>query len=401
MQDFAHYLLWNPLILLFVESNFKFARHAPAGRRIPLRVALGRAASPLGLWADLHVNYFDSGTSALAIAIRAALGPLIDRGARPRVILPGYGCPSLLAATRWAGGEPEYFDLEPSLFAPNTARIASALRAADAVVVCVDAFGVDSLGGAVRELKSSERRFLVHDLAQSYEAFEKGWTAQAPFTIVSFGRAKPVSLTVGGALLSTAVLPHQVIEALPWRKLSAAELGLRAAVYNASLIPPVFAALAQIPALQIGVTKLQSIQHVARFDRSFSAFVCAAADSYRAERSALINTPSIMNGAGRLDFLRRRLLWRAPVLLGCESAAQEAATHLKDLGVSRLYEKTLPEFESGTADDAAHSLPNAYAVSRRLITLPTHGRLSAEDWRKIRTSIEATFRSDKNLNQTQ
>jgi len=69
------------------------------------------------------------------------------------------------------------------------------------------------------------------------------------------------------------------------------------------------------------------------------------------------------------------ILWRIPVLHDTEESAGQFADAAAKFGVSRLYGATLPEFAGLTPAQSRERWPNAWAFSRRLTTLPTHGRL--------------------------
>lgn len=358
-------------------------RHAPAGRRIAADVWT-RADAPR--WSPVRTRYFDSATAALAVAIEEELGGSSDE----RVVrLPAYACPNLVAATVHAGARPLFVDFLPGGALPTLTEM---IGPGAGVAVAVDFCGVPTPAGSGP--RSAGR--LVHDLAQSFAPFMPGWQPLTSRSVVSFGRAKPVSLTRGGALLGGEA---------PARARDAVEPGgfaLRARAYNLSLNPLAFGVLARLPFLGIGATVYHELDEVRAFGEAFAARADAAVRSFRATRDA------ISEGTRRaLDFARGAAfslpfdvaglppglpLWRLPVTLADAAAARHFAERGARFGVSRLYQKTLPEILGTSSEEARQRWPHAWQLSRTLVTLPTHGRLDDDDWGRLLSCMDRTAR---------
>jgi dTDP-4-amino-4,6-dideoxygalactose transaminase len=54
-----------------------------------------------------------------------------------------------------------------------------------------------------------------------------------------------------------------------------------------------------------------------------------------------------------------------------------------------MYRRTLPEFLGRSASIAARDFPNAFDLSRRLVTLPTHARLTQSELFRLRDLLDA------------
>jgi dTDP-4-amino-4,6-dideoxygalactose transaminase len=100
-----------------------------------LRSALGADPSEL-LAAELRARYevagvglFDSGTSALVVALRAAVPP------GGTVAFPSYSCVDLAAAARFTGVRVRLYDLDPTTLSADLSSLERTLqRGVDAVV---------------------------------------------------------------------------------------------------------------------------------------------------------------------------------------------------------------------------------------------------------------------------
>jgi dTDP-4-amino-4,6-dideoxygalactose transaminase len=355
-------------------------RHAPCGWPIDI----GMFAQPSGstsVWQGGDARYFDSATSALAVAIGAARGARVPSAEPCEVLLPAYGCPNLVAAAEFAGARQRFVD-----FAVGTATPVEVAVPADgaAMQVVVDFCGVPA---QLRDANGAARAGVIHDLAQSYQPFLRRWTQSAPLTVVSFGRAKPLSLTLGGALLGAGgpAAAQPVTRGAP---------RVRARLYNLSMQPRVFALLARLPFLGIGMTRFRPLQAVREFDAQFGRWVGAAiAEFQRRQQTVLAGTRRALEFAAEcglsMPFEPTRLpadlpLWRLPVCFEHAEAAEQFARAGAGVGVSRLYRRTLPELVGVGAGEARERWPNAWRLSRTLVTLPTHGRLAESDWQMLK-----------------
>jgi hypothetical protein len=362
----------------------RVTRHAPAGRRIANGVFERDSRAPgIHPWCSVPAKYFDSGTSALAVAIGEA------RAAHPRrdapVWLPAYACPNLVSAARYVGAAHDFLDFAEGGSAPPVRNVLETLD--HAVAVAVDFCGIPSFAPESRGDADSGSA-LVHDLAQSYRPFVPGWSPVSRRNVVSFGRAKPVSLTLGGALLGdTADAGH------PVSQVGFADIRLRSRIYNLSLDRRAFGVLARLPFLGIGVTRVETLSGVRALDGDFAALVSSAVGVFRKELANTIEGTrralSFATQAGlALPFDPASLpadlpLWRMPVLFDEPEQASRFAHAAVGFGVSRLYQKTLPEYFGVDSQVARERWPNAWRLSRLLVTLPTHGRLTERDWQRL------------------
>jgi hypothetical protein len=313
--------------------------------------------------------------------------------------LPAYGCPNLLAAALQAQAEPEFLDLAPGTLVPAPRDLLHHLRQGDSVVVSVDPFGSSSFDAEfLGALDGPLRRRLVHDLAQSFAPFDPQWHAVARATIVSFGRAKPVSLTMSGLLLTT---PEQRDGRSPDEPVGGdvsaalqAKLLMRVLAYNMSLRPAVFGALCRLPFLGIGSTRFEPLDDVTQVGAGVAHYVTAAAVQLDMERERLgaateqmlqiaLEAGAEVPAAVQAVTGPTRPLWRIPVVHQSEAVAQRFSQCAAHLGVSRLYGRTMGEFAGIDPVQAQRRWPVAWRLARTLTTLPSHGRLGEQERQQL------------------
>lgn len=314
-----------------------------------------------------------------------------------RVLLPAYGCPNLLAAVLAAEAKPEFVDIDADTLSMDASGLQTEIRRGECLIIWVDMFGVPTAEGVEPALRDR----LIHDLAQSYAPYLPGWRAVASHTVVSFGRAKPLSLTEGGALLTAPVPNAGLATNAPPESLSFqrwAKLTLRAAIYNQCLGRLSYGLLRALPT-GVGGTQFTPLDRIRALgeDTGRVAFelwrelekriveveACTRDLCELVERAGLPLHPLVRQGAARC-------LWRVPVRHRSASEAEFFANAAAPLGVSRLYGRSLPEFCGVSEAEARERWPKAWSFARQLTTLPTHGRLSDAQIRQLGTLLEAS-----------
>jgi len=375
-------------------------RHAPAGRPVPA------SALKKGPWTErafsVPPELFDSGTSALAVALKRLVKKSADD--RPAVALPAYACPNLVAATLWAGGTPRYYDISLESLGPDPESLQRLAGSASAIVL-VDAFGAKCAEETLAQMEwlASRSEQIVHDLAQSFAVYSSSWRPVAEQTVVSFGKAKPMSLTFGGALFSLGPgSPQELPSSVSIKHVSAAEFALRASIYRNSLGPLGFGVLSRVPLLGVGKTQFDALEHPARIPEVWRATVNSGALETRASLTAYqqdsdrIIELALRAGANvpriAAEALGRLPLWRVPVVCASSAAADELRVRAGHLGVSRLYERPLPQIVSSSPQDL-QCWPKARHLAERLVTLPTHGRVSSADLNRLEAMLRLASHS--------
>jgi hypothetical protein len=354
------------------------------------------------LWPDVEATLFESGTAALAQALQLAFAT-IGASAPRTVLLPAYGCPNLVAAALWANAVPEYYDICPQTLGPAPGVLEALSAATNTVMVHVDAFGADTLPTAAIHASGPGSR-LVHDLAQSYAPYAPLWRPRLPLNVLSYGRAKPLSLTLGGALLveRASDAPRESVGPVEAMQVSAWTWALRTAVYSLSLHPVVFGALARIPALRIGQTYFTPLTEVRQLPPEWTGVLAAGLHDLRGAFEALVqDTAAMVRLVGEagvtvpesaLQAQGHLPLWRVPILCPAPEQAAAIARDGAHLGISRLYARALPQIMGAPPEVATARWPNAVSIAGRLVTVPTHGRLGKTAEVELRHLLATHFR---------
>lgn len=355
--------------------------------------ALGAGAdSRAALGADLRrafgaatVVLTDSGTSALAIALRATTP------AGGIVALPAYACVDIGAAAIFASLRVMLYDVDPDTLSPDLGSVERVLDRGASTVVVAHLYGYPADVPGVRALAEEHGAAVIEDAAQGAWGSLAGVRlgAMGPLSVLSFGRGKGMTGSGGGALLGIGARGAQALARVGAP--NGAPRGARAlATATAQWAlgrPALYAVPAAVPSLHLGET----IYHAAHEPRAISAVSAALVRDALARADIDLSTrrqnaAELERSAARATGLRRITLiagahpgyLRLPVRLdGTRDAAPE-------LGVVRGYPETLAalaELVPSLVGD--EKLTGAEELQRTLVTLPTHALLTADDLRQI------------------
>ncbi len=330
------------------------------------------------------VGLVDSGTSALTIAIRAALG-----GEPGLVAIPGYGCIDVPTAVMGAGGRAIGYDLDPAALAPERQSVEAALAHGARVLVVSHLFGHPVELAIWRRLCDERGVVLIEDAAQWAGARLEGHPLgqHGHFVILSLGRGKGLVGTGGGILLGGEACPQNMVmidapkDSGHWQRAA----GAFAAIALAR--PRLYALPASIPSLRLGEMVFHPphpIGPMSALSLRLLPDSLAHADADREKR---------MQHAERLAEAVERGGWarlpvtptgakagvlRLPVILSGERVLPS------DLGVLRPYPLALGrQVEVAAILPMDVPLPASESLARHLITLPVHARVGERDLTRL------------------
>lgn len=327
----------------------------------------------------------DSGTSALALAIRAAVT------ARPgAVALPAYGCFDLATAIDAADVPFVLYDVSPETLAPSRSALQEATAIGASVVVVTHLYGVPVDLAASRLCVSPETLF-IDDAAQGVGASAAGRPlgAAGDFGVLSFGRGKGLTGGSGGALMiNRADLAVTVPVSLPPSEGSSLRALLTAGALWLLGRPGLYAVPRALPFLGLGETRYRTplpSTDISPFALGVLAAGVHAIDPELAVRrstaqryrEALASVPGVhltpdVEGAGWLRF---------PIVVADELRSSARSEGSARLGIMPGYPRSLAELEGfgRRRRNAYAEFPGARRLADGLFTLPTHGGLAARD----------------------
>lgn len=336
----------------------------------------------------------DSGTTALALALKLAVA---HRPHAPRIALPAWACYDLATAADTAGVEVRLYDLDPGTLGPDWESLGRVLAEGVAAVVVVHPYGLPVDLREVARRTSETGTIIIEDAAQSTGAWLSGRRlgAWGDLAVLSFGRGKGWTGGGGGALL----LNSRFAAALPRpEELAAPHVGMASGVkLTAQWLlarPSIYALPASLPFLQLGRTVYRPPEPMGRMPAQAAGVLLATAPlmDYEFDRrrvySARLREVVRQSGAGTLPALAEDAhpSWlRLPLLPSATLQPQVQTPEARRLGVTPGYPlplSALPGFAERLTQ-RGQAFPGAELLAQSLITLPTHGQLTARDLERL------------------
>jgi len=377
---------WIPPVHSPVTAGSLVAGGAAAiGARSDGRRALRAAVTTRYSGSDAILT--DRGTSALVLALRAAVPP---GGA---VAYPAYGCIDLTSAALGAGVRVRLYDVDPVTLSPDLDSLRKTIaRGVDAILVAhLFGYSVD-LAGA-RQIADENGLPLIEDAAQGAGGshFGRRLGSVGDLSVLSFGRGKGVTGGSGGALvLRSAALSDRIVDIgsnLPrgsngWSDVT------RAAAQCILGRPTLYRLPASIPALRLGEMVFHAPRPPRQISRAAATIVANAIklddDEVRARRA---NAAEILRALRSGDVTPIRAIAHSePGYLRLALLDRAGKSHVRpELGIVKGYPMTLEEHVQLrpllAAGERAGS--GSKELRDRLVTVPTHSALSARDVERI------------------
>jgi len=371
-----------------------FYQLPPVGNPVCLRAQNG--VSALSLFSSHQIQFYASGTAALAAAICAAIK--LKNCSDAEIILPAYGCPDLVSAVIYAGASPVLVDFEVERPWLDLSLLADAITENTVAIVAVNLFGIAERWIQLRELAEQAGLLLIEDSAQYFPGSDEQQNWHGDFVVLSFGRGKPVSLLGGGAVLTKKTTLFELLtkpEKLPATLFQRFLFGLKARSYNAMISPSVYWLPQAMPFLHLGETRYHTLSDIEAMDHVRVELLAANISHYQDDTETIHRCVSISNILDAVDQVinlpqacgmksKRRLL-RYPLLLEAGSR-NRIYQQLKQagLGVSTMYPDSLPGIDGLNHLFEKKDFPQARAFAASLITLPTHANVSNKDIEKVK-----------------
>ncbi len=368
-----------------------FYQLPPVGNPIDLQAAepVSAADALRRVAGDYHPVFTQSGTAALAAAIRALMQQRgVGADDRPQVLIPAYACPDLVSAIDHAGAVPVLVDLQAGRPWMDLQALRDAITADTLAVVTVNLFGIAERIPDIQQCVAGKDITVIEDSAQGFPMTQDSAYWQADLVIISFGRGKPVSLLGGGAVLCrqpdlSDIVAAQLAEAPTTG--SPLRFGLQARAYNLLLHPRLYWLLLAMPFLHLGETRYHPLLSIEAMDVVRQTCLAVNIHAYQTSDmrvqqrlAAMLQTlpqSTLQDLPKQCQHPAQRRLLRYPLLLQPAQREQALlALRQHGLGVSVLYPRVLPDIDGlrQRFDKPPQAWPKACAFADSLLTLPTH-----------------------------
>jgi dTDP-4-amino-4,6-dideoxygalactose transaminase len=332
----------------------------------------------------------DSGTSALALALRLAVGDGV-------VAMPAWGCFDLVTAAAWAGVRVAFYDVVPHTLAPDDASLRIAASGARAIVA-VHPFGLPANLTLVREVAARDGATVIEDAAMAGGGHRDGRPlgSAGDMSILSFGRGKGVGGGGGGALLLRGAWATRQSAVRDWMVTPNAPMAgvqsVAGAVAHRVLgVPALYGIPRRVPGLHLGETRY----HAPRTPRGMHATAAylalvglAAADAAASRRRRAAHAlAEVLAQAGGPTAVGPETpgAWGALRLPILDLAERPVPQHL---GVLPSYPTALSDLEAAQPlRTDGREMRGARVLARALRTAPTHTAVTDAD----RTAIAAWY----------
>lgn len=382
-----------------------FYQFPPVGSRVRLGKNADTAIALPSFLSSQRARFYDSGTAALAAAIKAAV---LTKGNlnitdTAEVILPAYSCPDLVSAAVFAGVKPVLVDLEAGRPWMDLEQLTVAITSNTAAIIGVNLFGISERWLELRAIAEEKGLTLIEDSAQYFPGKTSKQNWQGDLTVLSFGRGKPVSLLGGGAVICNssemlASLPES--SPTPVSAVDQLKFSLKARLYNAIISPSLYWLPQSLPFLHLGETHYHALDEIKMLDQQRFHLLatnirCYQDDIMADHRNEMINAmlerhKMVLNLPQECNASFDRRLLRYPVLLDVD--CRDSILHdlrKAGLGASLMYPTSLPKIAGlNHLLDGSQKFPNAEAFAQGLITLPTHSQISEREIDKIGAILE-------------
>ncbi|SPP66150.1 DegT/DnrJ/EryC1/StrS family aminotransferase [Nitrospira lenta] len=342
-----------------------------------------------------------SGKAALTVILKSLAGV----SERRQVIIPAYTCFSVPSAVVKAELEVVLCDVDPNTLDFNFTELEGLLNANVLCVVSTHLFGRPADTERVKQLCGEKGILVVEDAAQAMggQAGDRLLGTIGDVGFYSLGRGKNMTCGTGGIILTSSAPIAEAIEAeyanlpeTPWFDVFRNWLELL--VMRIFIHPVLYWFPVGLPFLGLGETKFYTDFQMFRMDDVRAHLLdgwqrrLGQANQDRSSRARWL-----VEG---LDFVRKgvqpimgkgSLYLRLPVLVR-DRKAKEVVCRLsreQGAGLSPNYPATVQDILELAGQLAGRRYPGAQEVVDRLVTLPTHQFVSAQDRLKIEQVLAA------------
>jgi dTDP-4-amino-4,6-dideoxygalactose transaminase len=333
-----------------------------------------------------------SGRALLALLLQALWQR--DGGRLDEVLIPGYTCYSVAAAVARSGLKIAVYDLDPRTMDPDIDSVKKAFGKRTLAVIGQHLFGIPAHLGEILAFARQEGVCFIEDAAQGLGGSQSGVLLGTfgDFGLFSFGRGKPLPLGCGASMIGN---DQAILDEISIRATSNGLFKLfETAVIQALSSSYLYGIMETLP-LGLGKTDFNPDFPMAGLPEVIHRLGEKAINSLErlnAQRRKIAHIYSAMLPADRTIPISdddRPVFTRYPVMAG----AGDIPKNLRRMGVRRMYPQAIID-ESSMGIYMVHdyqATPGARELAGKLITLPTHARITSDLARTISMQTKEVF----------
>lgn len=312
-----------------------------------------------------HVTLCGNGTLALICALKS-----LNLPEGSEVITTPYSFVATASAIVWAGLKPVFVDIEEDGFNISPSAIDAAVTNKTSAIVPVHCYGKPCDVHAIQDIADRHELAVVYDAAHAFgvDCDCGSLLTHGDASVVSFHATKVFQTFEGGCVVTdNAALKDKLDLAINFGFRSETEvegIGINAKMseFNAAV------GLLQIEKVHELITARQHIHEIYR--KELSGLDGLRLPSDKGYRSNYSYFPALINDECKLS---RDALY--------------SELKLSDVFARRYFFPLITDFESYSGFRRGSELPNARRVAERVLCLPIHSSLTAEDLNRVCSAI--------------
>lgn len=319
--------------------------------------------------------YGNSARSLLFLLLQSLSG---NEPSRKEVLIPGYTCYSVAAAVVKAGLGIAVYDVEPKTLEPDFNSLRRKLSENTLAVISQHLFGISSEIGLINEMAHAQGAVHIEDAAQAMGGSDRFGPlgTKGDFGLFSLGRGKPLPLGRGGILISSKMVSY--LEPSKNSKHSGVADVVKVILARIFSRPSLYHFAERLP-IGLGKTPFDPDFKVKGISSAIKGLLFRSMpllEPYNRHRRKIANQyknnlppESLIDEPQGSNCVYNRFPILAPTT--------KVGLKFKHLGVRRMYPSCIvDERKIRTFIHSEEDTPGARELAQRLITLPTHSRIS-------------------------
>jgi perosamine synthetase len=348
-----------------------------------------------------HVHFINSGRAALSMILKSMA--LNDGPDKSEIVIPAYTCFTVAAAVASCNLKIKLVDIDPSTLDYDYSKLEEINFDNVLAIIGCNLFGIPCDWNKLKAIAKAKNIKLIDDAAQAMGSTynDKRLGSNGDVGFYSLGRGKNLSAYSGGIIVTDN---EEINQGILTQMESIKDPGffqetnifVKIVLYSIFLNPPLYRLAASIPFLGIGKTVFDMNFHQAKLSRIQICLALRLIPKLAEYNSVRQNyADMLVNAIAKSDnltvigrgFTEKVNYLRLPILYENRAIRDITIERLNRAGISAsaMYPSTIrniPGIEAHLADQS-RSFAGAEQVVDRLLTLPTHPNLRAQDIQNI------------------